>query len=811
MDGLRSPSYTRFAAVAAVLATLLPASLQAETHREGFDDAEPSWTLHAEGVRVHAHRRNRQIMAGGEASEQVQLEAAAPGQIVRLEHPLPPATVLPDESKVSLSFRSNRPGAVLLMRVVFPHQTDPRTGELLTAYCHSRPYAQPGKWETLVCLAETKQLQDQVRRLRAQLNDYRLDVREPYVDRVLLSARLDTGVVEFFLDELEFGPIVSPREDAPIIQAAAETEAEPPTVEHWQDRLLVEGRPFFPRIAADHDETAQQLRDAGLNVIWVPDYQDESRLAALRDANLWAMARPPRAVDAQGRTLSAGEAGLTPFGPETKPVLLWYQGTRIPTDAENAVAAWADQIRSADRELRRPIMADVAGLEWVYSRHVPLLGVSRHPLGTTWSLKQFRDDLIRRRKRAHPGTFFWTWIQTEPAAAVALDREEAGLSPMVVEPEQIRLQTYAALAAGCHGIGFWKTTPLDTGLPGGRERLLAITQLNLELELLEPWLATGTVLSHVPFTVTRPQAGPISRSRLDFRNAPAEQAERDALLRERDYRLRRDQQVWGELEATILRTDQGILLLPVWYQADAQYVPGQLAANDATIVVQGVPESASAWEITTTGIRSLERERVPGGLKITLKKFDQTAAVVLLSRDQLQQKERLRRRIEQLAPTSAAVSVELAAAKLERVRQVDAELQTLDAAQPDGHQLLARAAQLVEEARSHLHGRNFDAARESAADAMQLLRILQRAHWFSAVQTLSAPVTSPHAVCFQTLPDHWRMVRALGRSPIRNDANLLETGSFEEIEAMIAAGWQHEQNAVEGVQATAGLDPAAYS
>jgi hypothetical protein len=47
---------------------------------------------------------------------------------------------------------------------------------------------------------------------------------------------------------------------------------------------------------------------------------------------------------------------------------------------------------------------------------------------------------------------------------------------------------------------------------------------------------------------------------------------------------------------------------------------------------------------------------------------------------------------------------------------------------------------------------------------MQLLRILQHAHWSDAAHRLYSPVSSPHTLCFQTLPDHWNMIARFGRT-----------------------------------------------
>ena len=125
----------------------------------------------------------------------------------------------------------------------------------------------------------------------------------------------------------------------------------------------------------------------------------------------------------------------------------------------------------------------------MFSRELDLLGISRHTIGSSLTLSQYRDWLSERGAWARPGSHRWTWIQTMPSPVIA-SVFEAHQIPLQLEPEQIRLQVYAALAAGVRGIGFWTPRALDEDSPADRETLEALRQINWELKLLEPWLAT---------------------------------------------------------------------------------------------------------------------------------------------------------------------------------------------------------------------------------------------------------------------------------------------------------------------------------
>ncbi|MCH8828802.1 MAG: hypothetical protein IID45_04415, partial [Planctomycetes bacterium] len=704
-------------------------------------------------------------------------------------------------------------GPTLFLRVVFPQHKDPRTGELLTTYVRGERYATPGRWRQLVCRPTDKQIRSRIRQLRNQFNDPNITSSGMYVDRVLLSGRMDPGEVEIAIDELRFGPLVRARpvanaDSRRVTPAVARENSDDVRLpfEFRLDRLLVAGYPFFPRMVAYHNESLDALKELGVNVVWVPRLNDAQLLSGLRRRGLWATATPPRARLRRG-VITASTLPVPRFGAETSSILFWNAGTRIPSSARKEIITWLDNVRQADAVTDRPVMGDVVGSERIYSRHISMLGVSRHMLNTSFSFKQYRDWLIQKRTTARPGSFIWTWIQTEPSSAISRNRRAAGLPPIVIEPEQIRLQVYAALAAGCRGLGYWKTSRLDGDLPGARERRLVIAQLNLELELLAPWLSTGTVVSQRPFYVEPPALDKIGQRRLDFRSSARGQAQRAALLRARVAQVRRQAERTGELEAAVIRSEHGLLLLPIWYQTNAQFVPGRMTAKNATIIMR-VPESASAWEVTTTGIHSLVHKRVTGGMQITIPQLDQTTAVIVSSNHKLIAQ--LRRRISGMAANSARFSIELARAKLKRVRVVDSALRKLGVGQPDAPQLLAKAAYSLQQAESSRRRGRYDSARLESNTTLQLLRILQRAHWDHAVESLSSPVSSPQTIAFQSLPEHWRLVALLGRSGNGKDVNLLRSGDFEDFDTMVAEGWKHRQNKVPGVVAAAELSPSGY-
>ena len=280
-------------------------------------------------------------------------------------------------------------------------------------------------------------------------------------------------------------------------------------------------------------------------------------------------------------------------------------------------------------------------------------------------------------------------------------------------------------------------------------------------------------------------------------------------LAERDTLLKNQKLIPSETDVSVFQGPYFKLIIVTWLGHDAQFAPGTLAGNEAKVLIPEPSECAHFWSVTTTGLQPLKKVKMPGGYQVTLPKLDQTA-VILASPDPLQ-RDPIEDRTMKMAQESADVWIRLAKAKLKRVEMVDAELTALGHDQPDGRMLLYRAEQIVRHSQAAFEQGDYNRAREDAADTMQLCRTLQYAHWNEAVlsQGVTVPLSSPYTVCFQTLPDHWRLVERIGRSADRPQDNLLATGDFED-PRVVREEWIHSQHAIEGVRANATLVSPAH-
>lgn len=824
--------------VALVMSVFVTVSLtHADEYHERFDDLQPSWKVRvASGELVSAHRRRHSEGAyRGAAGETLTFRVARGPTTILLDHGIP-ASRLTENAKLTLMVRSNGGAVTAGLRIYFPHQTDPRGDQLLKCVLRGDSYSQPERWQRLEVIATPKLLQEQQRLLRAKLKPTTLNLREPIVDRVVLELTLQAGTTEVTLDELHFDPLVPVKQGNDLKLVDHSEEKMPWPVSFELDRLLISGQPFFPRMMPYHGESLDQIAGAGFNVVWIADPADTTLQRELRSHGLWATAIPPRPQSSARGTLDDQQASLLPIPAEWNNILAWNMGVALPADARPELLPWIAQVQSADFERHRPIMADVLGGERIYSRHVSMLGSSRHILNSSQSIKSFRENLEQRRKLARPGSFLFTWLPTEPLPAINQQRLAAGRIPMIVEYEQLRLLTYASIAGGCRGLGFSLSDALDSKAPGADERRTALALLNLEIQLLEEFLAGGTLVEQRPFEINGPRSSNPALHVVSFNNSAISRAENDARQAARKSALRRADRLRSELEAAVFRSDKALLLLPVWYEQDAQFVPGQLTAPGATIDVSSVPDTASAWEVSTTHITNLPSEPIPGGRRIRLPRFDTTAAIVVTSDQSVIQN--LRRKMEAIQAESTHLWIELAKAKLNRVRIADDELTKQGVGLSDAPQLLNRARDLIQRAETSFPAealtriktqqaagskiansadivqlrKRFDEATQSCQSALQTLRILQRAHWEFAVQKLASPVSSPHTLCFQTLPDHWRLIANLGKSATRTSDNLLPHGDFEVLDfaTLNQLGWRKLPTAkLDGIRADAQVLNAA--
>ncbi len=779
-----------------------PNSISMQVLRDGFETIETSWIPEGgdAGRRVLSHERSAEAAHSGDRGERISLTAGN-GTHIYYSYPTGRALV-DDDLKISLWVKANRPGIQVLARVVFPRERDPETLQLLGTLVTGTSYDQPGKWQRLDMGRVDLGMERQVRLLRVSLNRD-VDTREAYVDRVLINAYGGPGEVTVSVDDLEVSPVLTEAIRLAGAQLGQPGESPDPGVEISQDRLLVAGRPRLMRAIRAPDVSPTKLKEFGFNVMTVEWPLDLAAIEQGVNSGLWLMPQLPNSFhDPNAAAAPVGQVlSQLPF---SESVLCWNVGTGVHFDAWKQATGTIRELRAVSP--RRPVAVDVIGNFHSYSRNVDMLGAHRWPLGTAMEIRQYREWLTERRYLARPGTYFFTWIQ---AGSDLPDTGHVG-NEAGPAPDQLRLLTYSAVAAGYRGLGFWGDRSL--GQPGfGRERLLQLGLLNLELQLLEPYFASAGSPSTfaVDTTPPPPKRGPgadVQETRSDFggkrkvagsfaplpKRAPTPLTERE------------------DVQATLLRNDRGLVVIPIWYGKWAQFVAGQLAANDLNLVVPGIPDAAQAWQITPADVRMIKRERVSGGTRLTVPEFDLTAAILLTS--DMTTVELLRREVAKTSPYAALWAAELANSEVDKAKHINGQLTALGHPQPDSFALIQTAEERTTAARSALERGEYAKCYMESQRALRAVRILERAHWEDAVKVcahrpdalkLSVPQASPYAVSFASLPYHWQLMREVQNSQF--GSNLVAGGEFENTEALSEDGWSQVMDAEDSLELRATL------
>ncbi len=777
----------------ALVLCLSPCAVGQRMYEDAFDDDAVSWSVrflpNAESStsRVTQHRRERADWKHEGMAEVLRFETSSRNQRAALDHALPPARPF-EELTLKLRVRSNQEGLRLAVRLVFEDHRHPRSGKPLTTLIRGDIYRRGNEWQELACRADHDAVAAALRELRAETSLPLPVPGQTHVDAAILICDFNPGQAEILLDDLRFGPVIDPVRSPAVADVAAGAQAAVTHAELRLGSLRVDGRPFFPRMTPLHDEPPALMQAMGVNTLLVPDSQDVRLLKSIADAGLWAAAVPPMPLT------SGLSESLFPAGSDR--VLFWYLGTRVPAGRQQEVRDWSRQLGRID-PLRRPTMADVTSAGRIYSRHLDLLGLSTPILGTSLSLRDYRDLLLQRRSMAQPGKFAWTWIQTE---APEIHATRSG-HPFVVEPEQLRLQAYAAIASGSKALGYWKRTSLAGSGPGAAERRLMLQQLNLELSLMEDWLATSKLVSTVRCEKgagLHPSSGGNK-----VRTAWETEQQRKSMSWNPLAKTVGSRVELSPVEAAVFTNRRGRLLLPVWYAEDAQFVPDEMVADDLSLVVHVYETERAAWLVTTTGIRSLPAHPQPGGLRVHLSTadgqtlLDQTAMVVITSQQEVIAD--LRRRVSAMAETSATTQLQLATAKRDRVRSIEAEL---DPGGSSSAAVLRQADAALSRASEALERQSYDQCARQARHAMRVLRRLQHWRWQRATGRQPG-VFSPHTVSYQTLPDHYRLMQRLKSQRPQRTVRLLPELSGTAVKTLSNTGWSRFPGRLSGIRAEA--------
>jgi hypothetical protein len=872
---------------ATILAVLLPAAglmaagaeppddatLAADAIQDGYETDRPSWQQEYTDttVRLLAHERSDRAAHGGRTSERFRFEAGQ-GSRFFVSEALPKIPVTPDLA-VSVYVRSNRTGAQIFGWVVLPEDIDPETKAPSFLLVPGSVFSRPDRWEKLTLAEMLPAIEEQARVLRASTRRA-VPLKGAYLERVVVNLMAGMGETDVFLDDLRVAPVPpalaaawsagrSPA--APAVEGAANArpkaqkagavkdqgELALPRVRLTRGKFerLVGGErylPWFPTAIEAPGADPVALRRHGFDVLVTGPEPDLKRIPPLLEGEkpMFLLPRLSGATEEGGPQRVLREISEYPL---LNSVMMWSIGEHLGRLRESAarieevqrireVLAALDQediphlaTATVDNELRLytrpPANLDVVGIE------LPLWGTMEGFMEGLAYLRQRRDITARTNLEA----VFWAWLPVTTPEVVTRNiwgTDEVppwGTPP--VQPEQLRLMTYMALAGGCRGLTF--VGDADLTRPAREPLLLEMGFLNAEIDLFEGILA-GNIAPISNYSVFDPD--PPDRPTVANVNQ-----KRMPLLKEFDGKP-------GLYAAAIpLVGSKGALLLVADFEGSSQFQPAQMAYHDLVISPR-LPQGVQFLEVSPGEARFLEQktdDRVPGGTRVTIPEFG--VSTMILCTTDIALCERVQRDVQRIRPMAAQWAIRQADLQFALARdgherlKVDGhlingeeELKTrrlrgIDGRPPDADDLLVKAEEFLKSARAAYELQDYSTAWNDARRATRPLRKLMFDYWSQAMAEinkatdeslhgktpkyrpgeirpfphpplLTTAASFPPAVSFYSLPQlHIWKDWIKGVPGYRFGANRVPSGSFDDADKILSAGWTDISHQCDGI------------
>jgi hypothetical protein len=749
-------------ALMAFAATVSAAYAQSSFH-QGFEGPTP--TLKAAGgdvaYRLASQVRSKQSPHSGAFCEVLKI-VGDNGQSVYFDLEIGQGLVI-SELTPSVWVRSDRPGLQVFARAVLPRALHPSTGQPLTTLVPGSGYTQTGSWQQLRIEQIERLFERQVRALRAQFGK-KVDPTGAYIDRIVLNVYGGPGATTVWIDDVDIAGLVSPAAIASAagahqpVDASAKAERLPaawtgpsPTRAARRDVRLtgsvlrVDGAPLPLRAIEHRGEPLAFLQSLGFNAALISTTPSAELLGEAAVTGVWLIARPPSLEE------FARDPEAT-LGSQFAPVIAWHLGTGL-TELEMAhTKAWSRQLRSADPS-GRPILASPQSELRAYGHCLDIVLADRPVIATSVDLWDSFSWLKQRTQLTRLGTPLWATIDTQPAAAwrdQAAALTGGNVARTVASYSQIRALSYLALAANVRGLVYRSDAALDEPGEIARARATALALLNLELQLVEPW-ASGAGAATV----------------IDANDSG--------------------------LSAVMLANRQGRLIVPLPQARDQQIAFGGWPSGPASFTIPGASEASDAYELSPSGLRPLPHKRVTGGIRVALDACHES--LILLTQDRLLLSN-LSKRIDKTAERAAQLKRAVAADQLaislgDQSGPVD-PLAARDKL-PSDPLSIARSQLAALDSKTSPAGPAADWQRASAA--LEAACNVQHSLLQHGVET-GAISSNPLRLHLVTLPLAQKFAVPLSSSTER----ALPAGDFENLDAMLRAGWRHFQHRQTGVR-----------
>ena len=748
--GVPTPDRRRFL-VALVHLSVWGLAAQAEAgFVDRFESGRNRWVLADSdcSAKVLLHQRTQRQAHSPAYSEHVRV-AAGPGTFLHLAYALRPVRVI-DELQIQLQVKSDRAGAELLARVVLPRSRRRDSDTPVSTVIRGTVYRRVGSWEALHVDGLATALSQQMPALRSE-HGSNVDAREAYVEAVLLNAFGGPGVSNIWIDDLSL------QNDVPVHASAAATRSDshgpstqatsdpllhqPPRLEG--DVLLASGQPLLPRIIQWNGESLSRLASLGFNVVWLHDQPTTSQLEEARRLRIWLIV-PYHSV--ASRTYA-----------HERVLALSVRSNGSEPDSSSL----ADTLNGANRRVRSgnlPLLVSGPDVPAHVASRLSAIRIVRRPvLHSSFRMTDYLPWIRNRKGQSAVGFPCWCSIETQGERS---DGHASGGPIPWAEPEQLRALVFLSLSAGCRGVLFESQASLELQDDRTRLRVATLQDINLKLATIEPWLA----------------------------------AHGARLLQTSDT----------DVIAALVASRQSQLVLAMRVGRDSQYsFDARTQREPLRIIVPDTYAASQAYHVTNAGLPKLRHRRVAGGMEIVVDRLDDVAAVVVTDKPSVFS--RLSSKVHSHRKVAVGASRELATAAFHLVRTTENLLKDHVPGSPLINSQFNRAQECLRRCDSFLAANNLSAADQFARQVLNATAVLRRNRWQQAASQLAVAVSSPYAVSYASLPNHWQLFR--NRDSMRFETNHLEGGEFEDLPTLMRSGWRNIQAPIPNVLSTVSLSP----
>jgi len=735
--------------------SLLSQPLLAQT-RDDFEGGQPRWKLSDDDCEAKLKRQeiSPQIPHSGLTCEAIEMRMGQ-GTLAVLGYGIPESLVL-EEFRPSVWVRSTQRGIHFGVRVVFRRVLHPVTGKPRTLWIWGDSYASLGTWQRLQVENLPQTLAQKVRALRSEFGS-ELAWDDVVVDQVGLNVYSESGRSILQIDDLEIvgnidatamtpssslGKLASSASGDGLMSGNSLSSAE------QQTTIVDSGSLQLPSLTTNRwlqyqGESLEWLSSLGMTGIVLTAPPTPQELAEVRRHGLKVICPPP----------------AIPPPPQQKEtwdiVEGWLMGSFVDRQSIDPLRRKVEEMRGAAGVLQKPFVIEPVESFWSYSRYSNSLIIPSPAAESYERAVELTDYLEGSLRECRGNPHALASIGTEPT--IEWQRQIVLISSMVDQPSpsfahgdpyQIRSQVYRALAAGVQGIYFRSRSPLDADSVVDRTRANMIQWLNAELELLNPWLGSG-------------------RGRRGLVNI--NDSNRDSTL-------------WENARSQL------IIVQPSGLSSHLSAATDSTAALKISLL-QPSP-AAQLIRITDWKLEPLPQKRLGGVVEIQIDRPHSIEFIISTSDPQVLTY--FNQRFQSLGPNYAFAVANIAQMRMAAAQEIISARWQVAANNrfTDDLLMLQRSAREMEQAHL-LVGENQPVANDLMLRTTETAQQVIHNAWQAARADVPSPQSAPWLLASSSIPLHWHLGRRISASSW-NDLGLAG-GSMDNLEVMMAAGWQQER------------------